>query len=207
MRACKQHSSLLPPCLSTYLITPFQQKYSRYPFIRPSFRPGEGRGELLQNDQCSTKKTPVQELEGKIKYITNSRKYHRAGRPLTVYDPRRPDWGADWRNDAACAPFAEQTAWELARAEAADVVVFYFGAATDAPVSLLELGLAVGRRYGGVRPGGGGGPGAAVVVCVDPAYRKRGNVQMVCQRYGVELVEDFDELAGAVARKLEGVRK
>lgn len=77
--------------------------------------------------------------------------------------------------------------WELEMQERADVVVVYFGSATDAPVSLLEFGLSARS-------------GRAVVAC-EAGYRKRGNVEIVCRRYGVEMVDDVGGL-GAVVRRL-----
>lgn len=75
--------------------------------------------------------------------------------------------------------------------EAADVLAVYFGSNTEAPITLMELGLAAGKE--GKR---------VVVACVD-GYKKKGNVQVVCQRYGIEVVKDEEELARAVLMKLK----
>lgn len=105
---------------------------------------------------------------------------------LTIYDPVRPDWdAATWREDVTCAPFREQTEWELERQEAADVVVVYFDPGTRAPVSLLEFGLCAKEE------------GKALVVCPE-GYWKRGNVQVVCQRYGIGFLEGVGEVRGRV---------
>lgn len=114
---------------------------------------------------------------------------------LTIYDPTQPLWDATWVQDyhdaAAGARFRAQLDWELARQDAASAVVLFFDARCEAPVSLLELGLACGR---------GGGGGRALVGC-DRAYSKRGNVQAVCAQYGLPLVEEggVEALAGRVA--------
>lgn len=68
-------------------------------------------------------------------------------------------------------------------------MVVYFHPATQAPVSLLEFGLAAGV------------PGKAIAVCPE-GYWKRGNVQIVSQKLGVELLDDVEELEGAVIKKL-----
>ncbi|KAK0629330.1 hypothetical protein B0T17DRAFT_466454, partial [Bombardia bombarda] len=94
--------------------------------------------------------------------------------PLTILNPLRPDWDSSWHEDVTFAPFRQQVAWELDMQELADIVVVYFGPGTDAPVSLLELGLCARS-------------GRALVAC-HMEYRKRGNVQMVCERLGVELL-------------------
>jgi hypothetical protein len=95
---------------------------------------------------------------------------------VTILDPYREDWEVVFKHEERrYPPFRHQVDWELDMQERASVVVVYFHPDTQAPVSLLELGLSVGRRK-------------TVVVC--PAgYWKRGNVQVVCDRYGVEIIE------------------
>ena len=110
--------------------------------------------------------------------------------PLTIFNPFRRDWDSSWREDETFAPFREQVQWELYAQEASQVVVIYFGPDTDAPISLLELGLAARA-------------GKALVVC-HPRYRKRGNVQIVCRRHGITVMDSFDALAETVMRKLNG---
>ncbi len=75
--------------------------------------------------------------------------------------------------------------------EAADVLAVYFGSNTEAPITLMELGLAA--REKGKK---------CVVACVD-GYKKKGNVQVVCDRYGIEMVNNEEELAREVVRKLK----
>lgn len=108
--------------------------------------------------------------------------------PITILDPLRPDWDSSWVEDLEFEPFREQVEWELDMQERADLVVIYFGPATEAPISLLEFGL-----YARL--------GKALVVC-DPGYRKRGNVMIACRRFGVEVVDGLGGLAGAIRRRL-----
>ncbi|KAI1490888.1 hypothetical protein F5X96DRAFT_512605 [Biscogniauxia mediterranea] len=108
--------------------------------------------------------------------------------PVTILNPYRPDWDSSWREDVAFGPFREQTEWELDMQEVADIVVVYFHPATQAPVSLLEFGLCARS-------------GKSVVVCPE-GYWKRGNVQVVCQRYGVEMLESMDKIKDAIVKRL-----
>ncbi|KAL2150570.1 hypothetical protein VTH82DRAFT_7133 [Thermothelomyces myriococcoides] len=110
--------------------------------------------------------------------------------PVTVINPFRADWDGTWREDPSFAPFREQTEWELDMQERADLVVVYFGPETDAPVSLLELGLCARS-------------GKPVVVACHPGYRKRGYVQVVCRRYGLEYIDGRDELIGRAVEMIE----
>ena len=109
--------------------------------------------------------------------------------PITILNPRRPDWDSTWREDISCAPFKEQVEWELDTQEAADVIAMYFDPATKAPISLLELGLFASS--------------GKMIVCCPEGFWKRGNVQIVCARFGIELVGTLEELVASVMRKFE----
>jgi len=89
--------------------------------------------------------------------------------------------------------------------EAAAVVVVWFAKDTKAPVSLLELGMVAKEEFTG---GGGNGDGErkrrrrskAVVVC-EEGFWKEGNVRMVCNKYGVEIVDGFEALVGCLTAR------
>ena len=109
--------------------------------------------------------------------------------PITIYNPYRVDWDSSWREDIHFPPYRQQVEWELEKQDTADIVVIYFHPATQAPISLLELGLCA--RV----------PGKAIVVCPE-GYWKRGNVQVVCRKFGIEMVDDVDRLRAAVVKRL-----
>lgn len=109
--------------------------------------------------------------------------------PVTIYNPYRADWDSSWREDINFPPYRQQVEWELEKQEQADIVVIYFHPATQAPISLLELGICT--RV----------PGKAIVTCPE-GYWKRGNVQIVCRRFGIEMVDNVDSLRAAVVRRL-----
>ncbi|KAK4118805.1 hypothetical protein N657DRAFT_583004 [Parathielavia appendiculata] len=111
--------------------------------------------------------------------------------PITIFNPLRPDWDSTWLEDVTFAPFRKQVEWELDMQEQADVVIVYFGPGTDAPISLLEFGLCARARK-------------ALVVC-NGEYRRRGNVQIVCQRLAIEYLDAEDDWTAAVIRRVEGL--
>lgn len=88
-------------------------------------------------------------------------------------------------------PFRDQVAWELDMREAADVVAVYFGPEAKATITLLELGLTAHTEK--------------AIVCCPAGYWKRGNVQAVCERFGVQMVESIEELARGVLERLRGL--
>ncbi|OMP84001.1 hypothetical protein BK809_0001385 [Diplodia seriata] len=109
--------------------------------------------------------------------------------PVTILNPRRPDWNNDWKQSKDDARFREQVEWELDMQERCDVVAMHFHPDTKAPISLLELGLFASS-------------GKMVVCCPDGFYRK-GNVELVCERAGVPLFNTLDEWVEEVLKKLQ----
>jgi nucleoside 2-deoxyribosyltransferase-like protein len=107
---------------------------------------------------------------------------------VLILNPRREDWDASWVQSIDNPQFRAQVEWELGGLERADVVAMYFAPATQAPVTLLELGLCA--RAG------------RLVVCCPAGYWRRGNVEVVCRRYGVPLLESLPDLVAEVRRRL-----
>lgn len=101
-----------------------------------------------------------------------------------ILNPRRDGWDASWEQRARHAQFRGQVEWELEALERAALILLYLDPATHAPISLLELGLHARS-------------GRMLVGCPDGYWRK-GNVEIVCERYGVPLFDDFDSLLAAV---------
>jgi hypothetical protein len=109
--------------------------------------------------------------------------------PITIFNPYRTDWDSTWREEIDFAPYREQVLWELDKQTKATLVVVYFHPATQAPVSLLEFGLSAHI------------PDEVIAVC-PKGFWKRGNIQIVCQKYGIELLNDIDELHPAIIKRL-----
>ncbi len=109
---------------------------------------------------------------------------------VVALNPRRTEWDSSWRQSIDEPKFREQVEWELDGLERATHVLMYFDPATRAPVTLCELGL-VARS------------GRLVVGCPDGFWRK-GNVEVVCARYGVPLLPDLVTLIADVTSRLGG---
>lgn len=95
-------------------------------------------------------------------------------------NPRRPDWDSTWEPVKSNPLFREQVTWELDSLEKADFIVVYITADSKAPITLLELGLHARQPN--------------LIVCCEEGFWRKGNVDIVCERYGIKQVEDFDEL-------------
>jgi hypothetical protein len=110
-------------------------------------------------------------------------------RDLAILNPRRDAWDAGWRQSIEEPRFREQVEWELDGLDRADVIAMWFAPETRAPITLLELGL---HARGG----------KLVVGCPDGFWRK-GNVEVVCARFGIPLAGSWDCFVTAVLGTLD----
>lgn len=109
---------------------------------------------------------------------------------VIFYNPRRPDWDNSWKQDIKHPQFYKQVNWELEGQEKADLIVLYFAPNTKSPISLLELGLFAKT--------------GKIVVCCPNGFWRKGNVDIVCERYNIPMVKDLTELVEVIQNKVEG---
>lgn len=104
-----------------------------------------------------------------------------------ILNPRRDNWDAGWEQSLDNRQFVEQVEWELQGQEVADVIAMYFEPETKAPVTLLELGLFA--RSG------------KLIVCCPAGFWRKGNVDVVCKKYGAMQVSSLEEMIAAIRRR------
>lgn len=114
---------------------------------------------------------------------------HFCNNEITFFNPRRSSWDATWKQEISNPKFKEQVEWELDALEQADIIVMYFDPATKSPISLLELGLFANSKK--------------LIVCCPQGFWRKGNVDIVCERYMVEQVENLETLINQIKLKLE----
>ncbi|MCI0417798.1 MAG: nucleoside 2-deoxyribosyltransferase domain-containing protein, partial [Acidobacteria bacterium] len=107
---------------------------------------------------------------------------------VIILNPRRDDWDSSWVQSIDNPDFREQVEWELTGQELATVIAMYFAPETHAPVTLLELGLHA--RSG------------KVIVCCPQGFWRRGNVEIVCARYRIPMVQSLVDLLDAVRQRI-----
>jgi hypothetical protein len=116
--------------------------------------------------------------------------------PVTIFNPRRDDWDSSWEQKKENAQFREQVEWELSALERATIIVMYFDPSTMSPISLLELGLhAEATSSAFIR--------SKLIVCCPEGFWRKGNVDIVCERYGIRQVDNVEALINAVRKELE----
>ncbi|MBW1658277.1 nucleoside 2-deoxyribosyltransferase domain-containing protein [Flavobacterium quisquiliarum] len=97
-----------------------------------------------------------------------------------IFNPRRKEWDSSWSQTIENPNFKEQVNWELNALEKADIIIMYFVANTMSPISLLEFGLYAQSKK--------------MKVVVEEDFWRKGNIDIVCERYGVEQFKTLDEL-------------
>ena len=104
-----------------------------------------------------------------------------------VFNPRRENFDPTWGNNIDDQQFNVQVTWELEMIEKADVIAFYFDPSTKAAITLAELGLVCGLK-----------PKAAFVCCPE-GYHRKGNVDIMCERYKLRTYPTFEALTTALS--------
>ena len=112
------------------------------------------------------------------------------GPPITVnvFNPRRDNWDSSWKQEFNNSQFNEQVTWELDMLDRADIIPLYFAKDTQSPISLLELGLHAQS-------------GKLIVYCDDTFWRK-GNIEIVCSRYGIPLFNNYEAWVTRIRNKI-----
>ena len=110
-----------------------------------------------------------------------------ADEPLILLNPRRRNWDGSRRAEADDPQFRAQIEWDLSGLERADVIAMYLAPTSQAPISLLELGLHA--RSG------------KVLLCCPDGFWRKGNVDIVAARYGLKTVHGLDDLVKSLRQR------
>lgn len=99
---------------------------------------------------------------------------------FTVLNPRREDWDNSWEQTFTSPNFYQQVNWELNGLDRATHIILYLLPDTKSPVSLLELGLYAAS--------------GKLLICCPTGFWRKGNVDIVAERYGIPVYEDLNAL-------------
>jgi nucleoside 2-deoxyribosyltransferase len=113
---------------------------------------------------------------------------------IEVYNPRRNSWDSSWTQEQSNAEFNYQVNWELSNIEESDIIFFNILPDSKSPITLMELGLCAGKEK------------KSIVCCPDGFYRK-GNVDVICTRYGIQQYQDIDSAFGALLTTLNKMER
>lgn len=111
---------------------------------------------------------------------------------VVIYSPRRDDWDSSWEQSINNENFVEQVTWELDHIDKCDFVFMYFDPSTKSPISLLELGILTANPE-------------KILVCCPEGFWRKGNVDIVCQRYGILQIDDKDSFLKAIEHIIQTI--
>jgi len=108
---------------------------------------------------------------------------------LLILNPRRDNWDSSWEQSINNPNFKEQVEWELQGLEDSDFIIVYYCADTKSPITLLELGL-----HAKTTP-------EKLIVCCPEGFWRKGNVDIVCAKYGVKQVSSLNQIISVIKKE------
>lgn len=109
---------------------------------------------------------------------------------ITLFNPRRDAWDNTWEQRISNPLFKEQVNWELDALDISENILMYFDPKTKSPISLLELGLHAKSNK--------------LVICCPDGFWRKGNVEIMCEKYNIPL---FTDLRESVIKVLEEIHQ
>lgn len=108
---------------------------------------------------------------------------------VIVFNPRRASWDHTWAQTIENVQFSEQVNWELDAMENAHVILLFLEGNSKSPISMMELGLFADS--------------GKLMVCCEEGFWRKGNIDIVCKRKGIDQYCTLNELSAAVIAKLK----
>lgn len=109
---------------------------------------------------------------------------------IRYLNPRRDDWDSSWVQEITNSQFREQVEWELdGLMKLSDYQIFVFDPNTTSPITLMELGMCAWDD-------------SVIGVVCPSGYFRKGNVDILCHRFDIPVVETLPELIYLIAERL-----
>lgn len=109
---------------------------------------------------------------------------------ILVLNPRRDNWNDKVEQSIECEEFRQQVHWELSAQESANLCIYMFPKDSKAPITFFELGFFLAKHK-------------KVLVCVEEGFYRRGNIEIVCERYNVPLFKTLEELSTELVKRVK----
>lgn len=107
-----------------------------------------------------------------------------------LLSPRRDDWDNSWKQTMEDPRFVEQVNWELSAMELADLIAVHLEPTSQAPITLLEIGLYAQYE-----------PNKLIIHCPEGYWRK-GNIDVVCDRYDILQANSWEEFIDMIKERM-----
>ena len=96
-----------------------------------------------------------------------------------ILNPRRESWDSSWEQSIDNPNFKEQVTWELDGLDRSQIIFFYLDPNTKSPISLLQIGKYIASDK-------------KLIICVPKGFWRRGNIEVLCDRYNIPLYDNLD---------------
>ena len=80
--------------------------------------------------------------------------------------------------------------WELDGLDRSQIIFFYLDPDTKSPISLLEIGKYIVSDK-------------KLIICVPQGFWRRGNIEVLCDRYNLPLYENLNDAIQALKNSIE----
>ena len=117
-----------------------------------------------------------------------------------VFNPRRDDWDSSWVQEKSNLQFFEQVSWELDHISRSNVIYFFFGTESKSPITMLELGKVLGSLSTYTFLTQNEKP--AVVVCCEDGFYRKGNIDIICDRAGVQVFGNYESSIAELKKQI-----
>jgi hypothetical protein len=114
---------------------------------------------------------------------------------ISFYNPRRSS-GFSGEQSLQNDDFVSQVNWEIENIDSADIVIMYITAESKSPISLLEFGYCLGND-----------DIEHFIVACEPGFWRRGNIEVMCNRFGIPLFDDLDDVESVLLSKIEYLKQ
>ena len=98
---------------------------------------------------------------------------------ITILNPRRDDWDADWEQSIDNPEFRKQVEWELKGQEDADLNLYVLLDDSKGPITMLEIGLFAKKD---------------AVLYIEEGFYRRGNLEIVAERYNIPIYRKLGDM-------------
>jgi hypothetical protein len=90
--------------------------------------------------------------------------------------------------------FYNRVNWELDGLLHSDLIVMYLLPNTYSPISLMEIGL-----YTDINKF----PNDKMIICCPDGFWRKGNVEIVCKRYGIKIYDDYFSFFEEIKKRIK----
>lgn len=108
---------------------------------------------------------------------------------IVIFNPRRDNWDATWKQTIKNPKFKEQVEWEDDKMIASDIIAMHFTKDSKSPITLLEYGLNIHSQK--------------LIVYAEDGFYRLGNLEVLSDRYNIELVESWDNFIKLIRANVE----